>query len=199
LDDFAKDAHQLLLWKNIPDGDRVIAVGYSMGGQVMRLTAAKWSGHFTDQVIIASSGRRGMRFFGLCRGVWVVLKAFTTSLVTGWIKLTTVEEIHGLFFNKRLMDSVAREHYKIILGHLHPESRWACLRLGVPLIRQRAPALSGKVHMILPEDDVMFRDELDGRCKCGEDWKIIPVRGGHGAILDYEAMEHALHQVDWSD
>jgi hypothetical protein len=171
-----------------------------MGGQVMRLVAAKWSGRFTDQIIIASGGRRGMRFFGLCRGVWAVLKAFTTGLVvTGWVKLTTVEEIHRLFFNKELMSPAVRVLCEDILENTHAESRWACLRLGVPFVRRRMPALKGTVHVIVPWNDVMFGDELDGRGVCGERWRTIAINGGHGAILHHGAMEEAFRQVIWSE
>lgn len=198
LDDFADDTRRQLA-NRIPTDARTIAVGYSMGGQVLRLASDLLDRDFQRQIIFASSGRRGMRFAGFWRGLLAVCAAFTKGAFTGQIELTETEEVRRFFFNTTRRTPESDKFCRQVLGHTQPEPFWPCCQFVLWPFRvwMAVHPLNGKVFMILPEDDIMFRDELDDRGARGEDWQIIKIPGGHGAILNREAVNAALSQINW--
>ena len=200
--DFAVAAERQLRQVTIPPESKIIAVGYSMGGVVLHLVAAiletKGKRGFDRVVPIASCGPKSMRTIGFLRGYRAITLAFTIGAFLGKVTLTKIEEVYRVFFNTSSRNLAFDELCRRVLEHSHPESFWACLQLAVwPFRLEKTPPLKIRVDMILSESDILFRDELDRRSTGGEDWNIIKVKGGHGAILDRDAMFAALNQINF--
>ncbi|HBR81007.1 TPA: hypothetical protein DEA21_05220 [Candidatus Uhrbacteria bacterium] len=199
LNDYATDCLQQLNHAAIPNGVRVIGVGYSMGSQVMRLTAAKWEGQFTDQIIWNGSNRFGTRTWAFLRTAFLTDPfALMSGLWTSKVQLARIETVYRLFFTNTKPSRFCNKLCHEALNNSHPESFWACILMNLWPFRQKTPALLGKIHVIFSSDDLLYKDEADGRGAHGEDWIIIRATGGHGNILFYEETAHALRQVDWS-
>lgn len=191
----AEDA--LIVLKQLPRGARVIVVAYSMGGQVLRLAATKWIGRFELAIFAMASGPNGLSFGGFLRGMLAAPLAFLIGLIT-WRSMTLARrwEVRRLF---GVPNAVADE----IMAHSHPESWAACCELAMPGMRVKAPPLNqtaagrlARIVRLVAKRDSLFRGEARNNT---EGIKMIPLRGGHGAILDREETRRALALVPWTN
>lgn len=191
----AEDA--LVALKQLPRGARVIVVAYSMGGQVLRLVASKWVGRFELVIFAMASGPNGLSLGGFLRAALAAPLAFLIGVIT-WRQMTLARrwEVRRLF---GVPDTVADE----IIAQSHPESWEACCQLAMPGMRVRTTPLNqtaagrnARIVRLVAERDTLFRGEARNNT---EGDKMIPLRGGHGAILDREEVRRALAFVPWTN
>lgn len=184
--------------RTIPEarGARFIAMAYSIGSQILRLTAPMWEGRFERVILLAASGRRGMPLVGFIRGMLAAPLAFVLGLITGQLELVRQWEVRRLF---RVSSATAEE----IMDNSRPEPLRPCLELCVPGMKIKAPSLrerragrGTRVTRLVPRHDVFFRNEARDN---SEGVEVIPLNGGHGAILCREEMFRVLGLLYWSE
>jgi len=195
LADYADSVLQQL--EDIEDNAHVIGLGYSLGGQVLRLVNEKRPGLFSRHILLATSGPNGVSFKGFCRSLKVIIWRLLLGFTTGQIELSR-SEFQKVFFNPTRPDD---KNTNRLIGQAwknsHPAKLWPWLEFYCPGLRRRTKPLSdrhsGTVDAIRIADDIFCQEKGHPN----EKWRLVRTieKGGHGAILNQDWIKKSLGSI----
>lgn len=174
-----KDFVTSSLWQINPyinTGRPIYAIGYSIGGQVIRGVHAQKPHLFKAVALLSGLENFGMRVEVLMQSLMVVLWTLVRCLLTGTFRFGRAHDVEHLFLGDTINQTIRRDLIeKILKTHGHEESRAAILQAAMPGWRVHFPGLGCPTAVVVPLSDFFIAratyraDNIQGRYYTGGD------------------------------